>query len=100
MKRALDLLDEPGDIVQGKPWPEIPEIADHYLEGLPLGGGTSAGQPAAQRLIDDLAKRPAGAARLRLEIGGDIVVQGECRSHVLMLRSKHHDVHGRARHLP
>ena len=60
MKRALDLLHEPGDIVQGKPWPEITEIAGSYPECLRLGGGAPARQPAAQRLVDDLAK---GAAR-------------------------------------
>ena len=32
MKRALDLLDEPGDIVQGKPWPEIPRSRTTILK--------------------------------------------------------------------
>ena len=31
MRRTFDLLDEPGHMVQGKPRPEIPEIADNYL---------------------------------------------------------------------
>jgi hypothetical protein len=51
VERALDLLDEPADIVQGKPWPEITEIAGRYPEGLALGGGAPARQPATQRLI-------------------------------------------------
>jgi hypothetical protein len=37
-----DLLDEPGDIVQAKPWSEIAEIAGGYPEGLPPGGGAPA----------------------------------------------------------
>ena len=85
MKRTLDLLDEPADIVQREPWLEITEIAGGYSEGLPPGGDAPAGQPATQRLVDDLAEEPAGAARFRLELGRDIVVQSERRSHVLML---------------
>jgi hypothetical protein len=42
---------------------------DPYLEGLPLGGDASARQPAAQRLVDDLAEGPPGPARFRLELG-------------------------------
>jgi hypothetical protein len=50
MKRALDLLDEPADVVQGKPWLEIAEIAGGYSESLPLGGDAPARQPAAQQI--------------------------------------------------
>jgi hypothetical protein len=39
------MLDELGDIVQGKPRFEITEIAGRYLEGVPLGGGAPAFQP-------------------------------------------------------
>ena len=51
--------DELGDIVQGKPWFGITEIAGPYLKGLPLGGGRSVFQRPAQHLVDDLAERPA-----------------------------------------
>ena len=85
MKRALDLLDEPGDIIQAQPWPEIAEVARSYSEVPRPGGRAPANEPPSQRLVDDLAEGPAGAARFRLEPGGDIVVQGERRSHVLML---------------
>ena len=44
MKRALHMPDELGDIVQGKPWFGITEIAGHYLEDLPPGGGVTAFQ--------------------------------------------------------
>ncbi len=67
MKRTLHMLDDLRDIVQEKPWFEITEIAGRYLEGPPLGGGAPAFQPPAQRLVDDLAERPADALRFRLE---------------------------------
>jgi hypothetical protein len=68
------MLDELGDPVQGKPGLEIAEITGPYLEGLPLGGDTSARQSAAQRLVDDLAERPTGPARFRLELGRQVWV--------------------------
>lgn len=92
MKRALDLIDEPGHIIQTQSWPEIAEVARDYSEVPRPGGGAPARQAAAQRLVDDLTEGPAGAARFRLELGRDIVVQGKRRSHVLMLGLRHHDV--------
>ena len=53
------MLDELGDIVQGKPRFEITKIARRYLEGPPPGGGPPAFQPPARRLVDDLAEGPA-----------------------------------------
>ena len=70
------MLDELGDIVQGKPRFEITKIAGRYLEGPPLGGGPPAFQTPAQRLVDDLAEGPAGTLRLRLELDSDVVIQG------------------------
>jgi hypothetical protein len=49
-------------------------------------------QPPAQCLIDDLSKGPASALRFRLELGRDVVIEGQRRPHALMLRSRHHDV--------
>jgi len=92
MKRALRMLNEFRNIVYGKPRFEITKIADLCLEGPPLGGDAPARQAATPGLVDDLAERPAGAARFRLEVGRHIVIQGERSSHVLMLQSTHRDV--------
>ncbi len=54
------MLDKLRVIVQGRPRFEITKIAGRYLEGLPPGGGVTAFQPPAQRLVHDLAEgRPA-----------------------------------------
>jgi hypothetical protein len=95
VKRAFHMLDELGDIVQGKPRFEITEITGPHLKGLPLSSGPPVFQPTAQRLVDDLAERPAGALRFRLELGCHIVVEGQCRAHVLKLWLRHHDVKSR-----
>src|SRR5207237_1709436 len=70
------------------------EIARRYFEGPSLRGGRPAFQPPPQRLVDDLAKRPAGALRFRLELGRHVVIQGQRRPHALMLQSRHHDAKG------
>jgi hypothetical protein len=49
-------------------------------------------QPAAQRLVDDLAKRPAGASRFRRELGRHIVIQGQCRFSCADATLRHHEV--------
>lgn len=85
MKRPFYLLDQLRDVVQRKPRPEVAEIAHHYLEGLPCTASTLVSQSTAQRFVDDLAKRPAGAARFRLQFCRHVVIQGQSSSHVLML---------------
>ena len=84
MKRALHVLDDLRDIVEGKPRFEITEIAGPYLKGLPLGSGPPAFQPSAQRLVDDFAERPTGTLRLRLELGGAVLIKGQSCAHALM----------------
>ena len=85
MKGSLYMLDQFRDVVQGKPRPEVAEIAHRYLEGLPRAAGAFVRQPAPERFIDDLAERPAGAARLRLQFSRNVVVQSESGSHAVML---------------
>ena len=97
MKRAFGLFDELGYIVQAEPWPQIAEIAGRNLKGLLRGGDTPTRQPAAQRLVDDLLEGPACAARFRPEVGGNVVVESEGRSHVLMLARRHHDVNAQGK---
>lgn len=96
MKRAFDLLDQLRDIVEGEPCPKMTEIAGGNLERLPRSRTVSSGQAATQRLVDDVTEGTPGTPRLRLELGGYIIIQGERRSHALMLGDRHHDVNGDA----
>ena len=59
------------------------------------GGSFAPGQSAPQRLVDDLLEGQAGAALLRLELGRDVVIEGQRRPHILMLCLRHHDVNVR-----
>jgi len=86
------MLDEPRDVVQGKPWLQIAKIAGRDLETLLLGDGASPPHPPAQRFIDDRAEGPGCAARFRVELGHHIVIGGERRPHALTLLPRHYDV--------
>jgi hypothetical protein len=92
VKRALRLLDELRNIIEGETRFEITEIARRHLKGPPLAGGAPAIQPPAQCIVDDLAEGPAGALRLRLELGRHVVIESQRRPHALMLPLRRHDV--------
>lgn len=94
MKRPLCLLDQFRDVVKAKPRPEIAEIACSYLEDLLRAFSSPVRQPTPERFVDDITERPAGAARLRLQLCRHVVVQRKSRSHALMLQNRHHDVKG------
>ena len=86
MERALHVLDELRDIVEGKPRFEITEIAGLYPEGPPLRSGAPAFQPPAQCLVDDIAEGPVSTLRFRLEFGRHVVIEGERRPHALIAK--------------
>ena len=86
------MLDELRDVVQRKAWLELANIAGRYFEARSWGGDASGGQSPAQCFVDDVTEGPAGPARFGPELGCHILIQGERRSHVLMLWSRHHDV--------
>ena len=75
MERALHLFNEFRDIVEGKSRLYLPEIPGRNLEGLPVGRAAPACQPATQRFINDLTEGAPGAARFRLELGRDVIIQ-------------------------
>jgi hypothetical protein len=85
VKWTLCLLNQFRDVIEGKPRPEISEIVYRYLESLPRAAAVPVRQPAAQRFVDDIAERPAGAARFRLQLCRHVVLQRKSGSHVLML---------------
>ena len=70
MQRAFYLLDERSDIVQGKPWLEITEIAGRDRKGLSPGRYPPARQPTAQGFegFYNIAITPASRVTLDLQI--------------------------------
>jgi len=92
VKRALYLLDEFPNVVQGKAWFEVAEIAGNDLERLPLCRGAPAGQASSEHVVYNLSKRSAGATPFGLQLCCHVVIQGECRSHIMTIGSRHLDV--------
>ena len=92
MEWTFHLLKEIADIVERQPRLEITQIARPYLKWLAWSRRPTASQSATQRFVDDFAERPAGTPRLRLQLGGHIVIEGQGGTHALMLGKRHHDV--------
>ena len=83
MQRAFDLLEERANVVEIEPRPKS-QVAHIPLHGS-AGGGGRAGEPATQRVVDDVAKRSARLPRQPLELGSDILIEGQRRAHIMML---------------
>ena len=89
---SLDLLDEIRDAVEGKAGPQLPEVPGLHPEGS-LERTMSRGRDAAtQRRVYGLLEGLAGASRLGLEPGSDVLVERQGRSHIMMLGQRHNDV--------
>ena len=100
MRPAFNLVKHLRDVVQIEPGPPATQVADFNLEGLPRPRRGRGGQTSAERLVDDRAERPPSPSRERLQLGGDVVIQRQGGSHILMLTVKHHDVKVRIRGAP
>jgi hypothetical protein len=93
VNRALHMLDKLRDIVQGSPGLRLPRSRAVTLKARRRAVARRLSSPPAQRLVDDLAERPASALRFRLELGRH-VIEGQRRPHERKLQSRHHDVEG------
>jgi len=96
MERALDLLEQIGDVVQVEPRPQAPEVARFDLEGLTWGRGGGAGETAPEGVVDHVAEHPARPPGQGLQRAGNVFVEGDGRAHILMLRNEHQDVKARS----
>lgn len=76
---------------------EVQSWAESHVEGLDLQRG-KAPQPGlrveadAKHAVHDLLKRCAGMPRFGAQLSGNIVIQRESRSHILMLARRGRDV--------
>lgn len=85
MAGPLDLLEQIGDAVDAHARPELSEIASHHLEWDGMPGLSAARQTAAECVIDDVTERAAGPACLRLQLGGNVIIERQRSAHILML---------------
>lgn len=92
MPRPLDLLEKLGDVVEVQAGPELPEVSCDDPERLRRARGAPGCEAGPDRLVHDGAEGPPSPVDLRLEPLGQVVVESQRRSHVLMLPAEHHDV--------
>ncbi len=92
MKRAFDLFEQIGNVIQTDSGPQSSEVTRPNLERRSPGGVGGGDQAPAQRLVDDLPERPARPAGLRLQLRRHIFIQRQRCAHIMMLVQEHHDV--------
>ena len=89
MRRPFDLLEQLADVVEAKTWSQPSERAGLDDEARTLPPRFAAvvdGEP--QELIHDLFERSPGSPDFGFQLGGDVVVEGECGSHISMLKGE------------
>lgn len=84
---TLYFLEKFGDTVVAEPWRQAHRNRRNHkrLSGLRIAAG---GQAPAQQVVHRALERVAGAPHLFLHQAGNIVVDGKCGSHIMMLGDK------------
>ena len=92
MERALEALEDLTNVVQAEARSQVAQVAGGNPERLGRLRDAPARQAPTNGVVHDVAKRPAGRSRLRAEFCRDVLVEGQGRTHIMMLKAKHHDV--------
>lgn len=86
MRRPFDLLEQLADVVEAETWSQPSEGAGFHDEALALAGRLPALVDAEpQEVIHHLFEGAPGSPHFRLQLGSDVVVDSERRSHIMML---------------
>ena len=92
MKRSFDLVQHLGDVVEAEPGAECAEVSRDHPEWPPPCGRARRSQSAAERVVHGVPERPVRLSRLRTQLRGHILVEGQRCSHIMMLGILHQDV--------
>ncbi len=85
MKRSFDLVQYLGDVVEAEPEAECAEVSRDHPEWPAPCNRTRRSQSAAERVVHGVAERAVRLPRLRPKLRGHILVEGQRRSHTMML---------------
>ena len=89
---AFGIVQQGGDVVIAAPGHGATEIHRSDREGWRRSARSPLRERRTEVLIDQCLERQAAASRFGLQPGGDVIVQGQCSSHITMLLIKHQDV--------
>jgi len=87
MHRAFQRLNQVLDLLVARPQSRVHRDWRHY-KSLPGLGIAFGGQAPAEQIVYGPLERVAGAPDLLLDKAGDVVVNRESSSHIMMLFSK------------
>jgi len=90
--RAFHSFKQLTDIVDRQARPQVSEIPRFDDKTRGSLRNLALSEARSQTFVDEVFKRPAGAARLGSEPGRNVCFDSQCRSHIVMLSSDHHDV--------
>ena len=92
MERTFQLVEQIRNVIEIESWPAAPEFSGLNHKRLAGLRPRRLGEPPAKCVVDDSAKRAAGSPGYRFQLRRDIVIQRQCRSHIMMVLLRHHDV--------
>jgi len=87
VQRPFHRVEQVSDVVEPDPRPKRAQVSGLNHErrlGIPPPG--SGRESPSKGVVHDGAERFTGTAGLRLEPTGDVFVEGQGRSHIVMLR--------------
>lgn len=90
MARAFDLFEEIADVVVAQAGTETERPRAHLERG--RRRRATRVQAETQHAVHDRLEGEAGAPRFGLDPIGNVVFEGQRRSHTMMLCARHHDV--------
>ena len=92
MQRTLYLLEQAGDAVHRQTGVEPAQVADPDTERRCRGRRALRREPTPEGFVDGHLEGTPGTTRLSPKLGRDVVIEGQGRTHIMMLLGKHHDV--------
>jgi hypothetical protein len=92
MIRTFQVLEQSANAIQRHTGPQPAKIVRFDLKALDPGSRAALCEARAQQLVNQRLERLPRAPCFGLQARRDVFIQGQCRSHIVMLGMKHHDV--------
>ena len=92
MERPLESFEKVTDVVDLYAGAQLAEITCPHGEARRLRWRRRGCEALPQDFVDDVLERSPTAPGSRTQLGRHIVIEGQCRPHIMMLKARHHDV--------
>ena len=85
MIRAFQLLEQGPDAIERNARLQLAKVVGFDLKALEPWHRAALREARAQQIVDERLERLSRAPRFGLQARGDVIIQGQCGSHILML---------------